>query len=1143
MDLDEPSNTQTSELIDSQMEEEAPVLNFSESLLSTKKVPQLKDLLKNLHEQLKELDQNVDKSSLENVTQELVHKTIINNKDKTIKALTACCLADIIRLHAPECPYSNDTLKTIFAFFVSELSHFGTETPEFPYRFYLLENLQSVKTFLLLNDIEDSEEIVLPLIEEFFTVSEKGTLARNVELCMTDVLIQLIDDVGAMSAEFTELILDQFDKFDKGSDNPAYLMTLDICYACPNALQRRIFQYFSDTLISVSNTDETEEDLEEIKRAHHLIRKMNAVTPDLLLNVLPLLQEEMRVDHIHVRQLATETLGHMFAESSLNVAAKYPAIWKTWLGRRHDKSIQLRVKWLEMSVDIFKHHPESMSELTDCFKDRLSDPDERVRAAACKVVGETMTELDIKQLDKELLELISDRIKDKKHPVRVEAMKTMGSVYNHYYARIHAHEKTVMDKVGWIPDRLLYCLYLGDASVTMDMEHALLKYILPEDENDEERTERLVVVFESLHEKERLAFAALVRKQKMFNENLHTYVDMCQRVVNENSTNEHEESKNDEFMKYLAAQFADKPRTLNALRSFLQRGNDKDIKALKTAIDLSRTYKQVLVAKKKLLASLNDDQSAIVEIFQAILNRACPIILSKSNVAHLLKMSRTLRGRRQTVSSQRSVVAQDILKEISTTFPSMYTSHLNDIIKEVMSEDENAAEEGLKLLSEISKDSHGKMAYKDDVSDRLMSFVTEGSVTQANYASIALANMKDADVISAELVSNMCDELLLKSNRLLATLTGLSNFTLYAHELITPSIDSIIRFVEAVLLIAKTKEFSSDNPEWEVYENLPDLSKQKLMGIRLLVNYLTASKDDVGPEDYVIQKIFGILEALLDLSCDGALTDKTNAAETSHLRLGASRAIVKLTQYEKYMNQLTVTKFEKLGITLQDTCFYVRQEFAESLMKGLHTDQIHSRYYALLFLCAHEPETVLLKQVKSFIQKRVSTTQAQQGEANVLDSALIRLIHLLAHHPDFSEAVEDLEVLAQYFRFYLACVATSENVAFLYHIVQKIKLSKDMVVPELSKNSYMLSDLACLLIKSRCKEASWPLNAYTGHVTLHTKLYQLLPQGAIQAETIKQSYLPKEFLEKYEEEHHHKAGDKRSRFTATVTPSSKKIKA
>lgn len=182
---------------------------------------------------------------------------------------------------------------------------------------------------------------------------------------------------------------------------------------------------------------------------------------------------------------------------------------------------------------------------------------------------------------------------------------------------------------------------------------------------------------------------------------------------------------------------------------------------------------------------------------------------------------------------------------------------------------------------------------------------------------------------------------------------------------------------------------------------------------------------------------------------------KKSAAETSHLRLGGSQAIVSLTTYAKYTNELTVPKFERLGITLQDTCFYVRSEFAESLMKGLQTEQIHPRYYALLFLCAHEPEEVLLKQVKSFIQKRISAMMnVKGGESSVLDSSLVRLIHILAHHPDFSVATEDLDISAQYIRFYLSCVANPDNASFLYHIVQKIKLSKDMVSPELSQVSF-----------------------------------------------------------------------------------------
>lgn len=90
-----------------------------------------------------------------------------------------------------------------------------------------------------------------------------------------------------------------------------------------------------------------------------------------------------------------------------------------------------------------------------------------------------------------------------------------------------------------------------------------------------------------------------------------------------------------------------------------------------------------------------------------------------------------------------------------------------------------------------------------------MSYVANGSIEQARYASIALANMKNADIILGELSYNLSDELLLNSSSLLRNLTSLSEFALYCPDVISPTIDSIVRFVENDLLKAKTKEVSN----------------------------------------------------------------------------------------------------------------------------------------------------------------------------------------------------------------------------------------------------------------------------------------------------------------------------------------------
>ena len=91
-----------------------------------------------------------------------------------VTAVAACCLADILRLNAPEAPYSNLQLKKIFNFFVSNLSQFGKEDEDlFQYHFYLLESLATVKSFIIISDLDNADEITLPVFDEFFKAGSK----------------------------------------------------------------------------------------------------------------------------------------------------------------------------------------------------------------------------------------------------------------------------------------------------------------------------------------------------------------------------------------------------------------------------------------------------------------------------------------------------------------------------------------------------------------------------------------------------------------------------------------------------------------------------------------------------------------------------------------------------------------------------------------------------------------------------------------------------------------------------------------------------------------------------------------------------------------------------------------------------------
>jgi sister-chromatid-cohesion protein PDS5 len=68
--------------------------------------------LKTLSEELSEMDQDeVDKTSFVNVAKELAGQNLLSHKDKGVRAYTACCLVDLLKLCAPDAPFTGSQLK------------------------------------------------------------------------------------------------------------------------------------------------------------------------------------------------------------------------------------------------------------------------------------------------------------------------------------------------------------------------------------------------------------------------------------------------------------------------------------------------------------------------------------------------------------------------------------------------------------------------------------------------------------------------------------------------------------------------------------------------------------------------------------------------------------------------------------------------------------------------------------------------------------------------------------------------------------------------------------------------------------------------------------------------------------------------
>jgi sister-chromatid-cohesion protein PDS5 len=91
-------------------------LDFDEELSwrPAKPIPSatLLDRLERLSKELADFDQGgVHLDSLKDVAASLAHRNLLQHKDRGVKAYTACCLVDILRLFVPDAPFANDQLK------------------------------------------------------------------------------------------------------------------------------------------------------------------------------------------------------------------------------------------------------------------------------------------------------------------------------------------------------------------------------------------------------------------------------------------------------------------------------------------------------------------------------------------------------------------------------------------------------------------------------------------------------------------------------------------------------------------------------------------------------------------------------------------------------------------------------------------------------------------------------------------------------------------------------------------------------------------------------------------------------------------------------------------------------------------------
>ena len=457
--------------------------------------------------------------------------------------------------------------------------------PSHPYNsqhMYVLRSLAEWKSILLINDIPGAEALTTALFTTCFDVlsgpsknDSAEELSKNVEHNMTEVLSTIIDETGTVPHDVVDVIVAQFlwaDPITLGSSKgkksapvdarqttlrrkeapPAYNMAKSVCNNNQDKMARLVGNYFSSVIVDFTNSGPSfkrnragsedpdddgvkgpsDEDINEARKAHRLLRELWKCAPGVLQNIIPHLVDELGTENVQLRQLATETLGDMISgigaagpplpphmdpvaypsqslarsdaerpfdflttPTSINsFPTQHPVAYHSFLQRKNDKSPIIRASWstaigriLTTSAGGIGLDPEEEQNLLKSFAECLIDSDEKVRLAAVKAVELFSFDDIVRKLGSNgsmsepgsILSNLADRVKDKKSIIHLETTRLIGRIWGVASGAIAEGDEIVNNLLGSIPSRILEAYYVNDADINVQVDTALFESLLP----------------------------------------------------------------------------------------------------------------------------------------------------------------------------------------------------------------------------------------------------------------------------------------------------------------------------------------------------------------------------------------------------------------------------------------------------------------------------------------------------------------------------------------------------------------------------------------------------------------------------------------------------------------------------------------
>ncbi|RQM06379.1 hypothetical protein DH86_00001188, partial [Scytalidium sp. 3C] len=838
--------------------------------------------------------------------------------------------------------------------------------------------------------------------------------------------------------------------------------------------------------------------------------------------------------------------------SPQSFAQTHHSVYNNFIGRRNDKSALIRSAWstavgriLITSAGGIGLSREEENTLVKGLGEKLNDADERVRISAVKALGgfsfkDVMEKLAANggvNKSGSVLSSLADRARDRKHSVRVEAMTVLARLWGVATGEILAGNELVITALDAIPSRIFDAYYANDVELNVLLDHVMFEQLIPlgfpstkakgskqngqsqkeakdaSFDADKVRVERILLVLRSLNAKSKKAFFAMQARQPTFSNVVAAFLKRCEEynggVMDKDAKDI--KAKLDAIIQWLSQWLPDALRTTHELNKYAKLHDRRSYQLIRFAMAPESDFKTVYKAIKEFSKRIDAAPGApagLLDTLIPIIYRSSSLIYNRSHMPAILKYART-------DEDGFGATAHEIIKEISEKSPKVFEVSVKEICKTVVDEapsetktNEETSVKTLEACAVFARKRSSDLPHDRKFIQALINFALYGSPPKAaKYAvTVLMAASERKEMHAKDLVEKATSNWAYGEDHFLAKLATLCQLQLLEPKSMLEVNDEVLNITTQQVLLQVRTEAKEADKGWQSDAELDEECQAKIWAVKTLVNRLRV-QTDLETAKKLAGPVYKLLNTLIAKGGEISKQEETPKAHRARLRLIAAQSLLKLCRNKMYDEILTPEQFEHLAFVAQDPQPEVRSAFIGKLQKYLVKGELSNRFYTIIFLTAFEPVVEFRQSIVTWIRSRA---KALNDKRRVIEGIFPRLLSLLAHHPDFSLDASELVDHARYILYYIAAVATEENLGLLNKYAERVKQARDVIRPNESDNLYVMSDLAQASIRKWEEKKGWSIQTWPLKVGMPVSLFGPLPSHEVAQEIAEKTYLPEE---------------------------------